>query len=107
MEKFLQILQEEFRSTLIKSADSTPRQYQFPEAKNLAKVAVGIRRCGKTYFLFQTMRKLISQHIPIDRLLYLNFEDDRLLPIDQKKMGEMVDALYTLQPDLHNHRCFL
>lgn len=107
MESFLQILQEEFRTSLSKTAHSTVRHYQFPEAKDLAKVAVGVRRSGKTYFLFQTMRTLISQHIPIDRLLYLNFEDDRLLPIDQKKMGEMIDALYTLHPDLHNHRCFL
>ncbi len=107
MEKFLQILQEEFRASLNKTINSTKRYYQFPEAKNLVKVAVGIRRSGKTYFLFQTMRELISQHISIDRLLYLNFEDDRLLPINQKKMGEMIDALYTLQPDLHNHRCFL
>ena len=107
MEKFLQILQEEFRASLKKTANSTIRRYQFPKAKDIAKVAVGIRRSGKTYFLFQTMRELLSQDIPIDRLLYLNFEDDRLLPIDQKKMGEMVDALYTLQPDLHNHRCFL
>ena len=107
MEKFLQVLQEEFRASLNKSENSTVRQYQFPQAVNLAKVAVGIRRAGKTYFLFQTMRRLISQHISIDRLLYLNFEDDRLLPMDQKKMGEMVDALYTLQPDLHNQRCFL
>lgn len=53
------------------------------------------------------MRQLILQNVPVDRLLYLNFEDDRLVPIDQKKMGEMIDALYTLQPDLHNHRCFL
>lgn len=107
MEKFLEILQEEFRASLNKTVDSTMRHYHFPKAKDLAKVAVGIRRSGKTYFLFQTMRELISQHIAIDRLLYLNFEDDRLLPIDQKKMGEMIDALYTLQPDLHNHRCFL
>lgn len=107
MEKFLQVLQEEFRASLNKTSGSTIRDYQFPEAKNLAKVAVGIRRSGKTYFLFQTMRMLISQHVSIDRLLYINFEDDRLLPIDQKKMGEMVDALYTLQPDLHNQRCFL
>lgn len=107
MEKFLQILQEEFRLQLSKTVNSTIRDYKFPEAKNLAKVAVGIRRSGKTYFLFQTMRELISQHVSIDRLLYLNFEDDRLLPIDQKKMGEMVDALYTQQPELHNHRCFL
>lgn len=107
MENFLQILQEEFRASLNKTANSTIRLYHFPEAKDLAKIAIGIRRSGKTYFLFQTMRELISQHIAMDRLLYLNFEDDRLLPIDQKKMGEMIDALYTLQPDLHNQRCFL
>ena len=107
MEKILQILQEEFRTSLKKTFNSTIRHYQFPEAKKHAKIAVGIRRCGKTYFLFQTMRELISQNIAIDRLLYLNFEDDRLLPLNQKKMGEMIDALYTLQPDLHDQRCYL
>lgn len=107
MEQFLQILQEEFRFSLEKTRNSTRRDYQFPQAENLAKVAVGIRRSGKTYFLFQTMRELISQDVAIDRFLYLNFEDDRLVPLDQKKMGEMIDALYTQQPELHNHRCFL
>lgn len=107
MEQFLQVLQEEFRASLKKTINSTIRNYRFPEAKNLAKVAIGIRRSGKTYFLFQTVRELISQHFPIDHMLYLNFEDNRLLPLDQKKMGEMVDALYTLQPDLHDHKCFL
>ena len=107
MEQILQILQEEFRASLNKTAASTIRHYNFPEAKQLAKVVVGIRRSGKTYFLFQKMRELLAQNISIDCLLYLNFEDDRLLPIDQKKMGEMVDALYTLHPDLHNRHCFL
>lgn len=107
MERLLQILQEEFRETLKKTADSHLRLFQFPEAKNIAKVAIGIRRCGKTYFLMQTMRKLISEKISVDRILYLNFEDDRLLPIEQKKMGDMVDELYTMNPELHNHRCYL
>lgn len=107
MEKFLQIIQEEFRSQLRKTAESTPRLYQFPKGKELAKVAIGIRRCGKTYFLFQTMRELIESKISVDRLLYINFEDDRLIPIDQKKMGGMVDALYTMQPSLHDQRCYL
>jgi predicted AAA+ superfamily ATPase len=107
MENFLQVIQEEFRSQLNKTEGSTPRFYRFPKGKDLAKVAIGIRRCGKTYFLFQTMRELIEDNISIDRLLYINFEDDRLIPIDQKKMGEMIDALYTLQPSLHDQRCFL
>src|SRR5690242_10852271 len=108
MEKILQILQEEFRYSLKNTACSTLRDYLFPKGKNLAKVAIGIRRCGKTYFLFQTIRELNSKYqIPIEHFLYVNFEDDRLLPIDQKKMGEMIDSLYTLQPQLHDHKCFL
>ncbi|MCE2983951.1 MAG: ATP-binding protein [Parachlamydia sp.] len=106
-EKILFTLQEEFRSLLERTSHSNRRDYQFPQAKNLAKVAVGIRRSGKTYFLLQTMRELLSQNVSIEHLLYLNFEDDRLLPIGQTKMGEMIDALYTQQPELHNHRCFL
>ena len=107
MEKFLETVQEEFRATLDKSKGSALRRYHFPEAKNLAKVAIGMRRVGKTYFLFQTMRELISQGISIDQLLYLNFEDDRLQPLDQKKMGDLIDSLYTQQPSLHDKRCFL
>lgn len=107
MEKFLQVLQEEFKTSLNKTTNSTLRQYRFPKAENLAKIAIGIRRSGKTYFLFQTMRELLAQNISIERLLYLNFEDDRIFPVDQKKMGEMIDSLYTLQPDLHNQKCFL
>lgn len=107
MEKFLPTLQEEFKETLRKSEKSILRNYKFPEAKGLAKVAVGMRRSGKTYFLFQTMRQLLSQNVSMDQLLYLNFEDDRLLPLDQKAMGEMIDGLYRLQPDLYNRRCYL
>lgn len=107
MEKILEILQEEFREQLKSTSHSIVRDYRFPEAKNLAKVAIGIRRSGKTYFLFQTMRELISRSISIDQILYLNFEDDRLLPIDHKKMGEMIDALYTLDPRLHQQKAYL
>lgn len=107
METFLQTLQEEFYTALKNSENCVWRKYQFPEAKNLAKVAIGMRRSGKTYFLFQTMRDLISHHIALDRLLYLNFEDERLLPMDQKKMGELIDSLYTHNPNLHDEKCYL
>ena len=107
MEDFLQILQEEFRTALVDTEKSTPRLYQFPEAPNIIKVAVGMRRSGKTYFLYQTIRKLLSEGIPLQRILYINFEDDRILPLDHKAMGQLVDALYTLYPDNHNHCCYL
>lgn len=107
MEQFLQVIQEEFRSQLSQSVDNTSRLYQFPKGKGMAKVAIGIRRSGKTTFLFQTMRELLREDVTLEQILYVNFEDDRLVPIDQKKMGEMIDALYTLQPSLHEQRCYL
>lgn len=103
----LQTLQEEFRAALAVTENSTPRSYKFPEAKNIIKVAVGMRRSGKTYFLFQTIRQFLSEGIPLDRFLYINFEDDRILPLDHKAMGQMIDAWYTLYPDNHNHCCYL
>ncbi|HAB98868.1 MAG TPA: ATPase, partial [Parachlamydiales bacterium] len=52
----IEILQEEFHSALSLIQKSTPRSYKFPESKNIIKVAIGMRRSGKTYFLFQTIQ---------------------------------------------------
>jgi predicted AAA+ superfamily ATPase len=49
----------------------------------------------------------VSEGIPLERVLYINFEDDRILPIDHKAMGKMIDAWYTLYPDNHNQCCYL
>lgn len=103
----LQTLQEEFRSALALTEKSVPRGYEFPEAKNIIKVAVGMRRSGKTYFLFQTIRKLLSEGVDLSRVLYINFEDHRILPMDHKAMGQMIDAWYTLYPNHHDHCCYL
>ncbi len=107
MQAILQTLQEEFCSALERTKKSTPRLYTFPKAKNIIKVAVGMRRSGKTYFLFQTIRQLLEEGFPLERILYLNFEDDRILPLDHKVMGQMIDAWYTLYPDHHNQCCYL
>ena len=107
MESILQTLQTEFYAALSFTEKSTRRAYKFPEAKNLIKVAVGMRRSGKTYFLFQTIRELLSEKIALERILYLNFEDDRILPMDHKAMGQLIDAWYTLYPENHNRCCYL
>ncbi len=107
MQAILQTLQEEFRATLALTSNSTLRRYKFPEAKNIIKVAIGMRRSGKTYFLFQTIRQFLLEGISLDRVLYINFEDDRILPLDHKAMGQMIDTWYTLYPDNHKHCCYL
>jgi len=82
MKAILQTLQEEFQTALKLTETSISRHYKFPEAKEVIKVAIGMRRSGKTYFLFQTIRQLLSKNVVLDRILYINFEDDRILPMD-------------------------
>lgn len=39
---------------------------------------MGVRRSGKTYYLFQLMKELLDQSCDKKHLLYINFEDERL-----------------------------
>lgn len=107
MPHILPTLLEEFQATLALTKDSVQRHFSFPRAEKMIKVAMGMRRSGKTYFIFQTIRDLVSQGVPTQRILYLNFEDDRLLPMLGKEMGELIDQFYTLFPENHDHCCYL
>lgn len=107
MQEIIQTLQEEFYEALKETAACTPRAYKFPEAKSLIKVAVGMRRAGKTLFLYQSIRELVSAGIPLSQILYINFEDKRLAPMEAKDMGKLIDAWYTLYPDNHHRLCYI
>ncbi len=107
MTPILQTLQEEFHDAIARTEKSTVRDYRFPAAKNMIKVAIGMRRSGKTYFLYQTIRQHLSEGIPLEHILYLNFEDDRLFPMTHKEMGQLIDQWYTLHPQNHNACCYL
>ena len=49
-------------------------------SQELEKVVtiIGPRRAGKTFFLFQLMSDLEAMSISRQRMLYVNFEDERL-----------------------------
>ena len=106
IERTLQILIEEFQATITRVKTLIPRAAKFPNAPNKIKVAIGMRRSGKTYFIYQSILEKLNQGIPISRILYLNFEDDRLLPIDMHKLAQILDAFYTHFPENHEHQCF-
>lgn len=103
----LQILLGEFHEKLKALKNLIPREAQFPKAPNKIKVAIGMRRTGKTYFLYEYILHLLTQGINKTTILYINFEDDRLLPIDEKKLAKLIDAFYTLYPENHDRKCYL
>ena len=42
------------------------------------RVFIGVRRAGKSFMLYQKMQQMLSEGLGWARMLYLNFEDDRL-----------------------------
>lgn len=79
---------------------TTPRTLTLPLDTGKVVALVGIRRSGKTYLLYATMQELESRGIDRRRMLYLNFEDDRLLPIHAGELDLILRAHEELYPDV-------
>lgn len=103
----LPLLLGEFRDKLNLLKNLVLRDAQFPDAPNKIKVAIGMRRSGKTYFLYQKILKILSEGVDKTSILYINFEDDRLLPLNEQKLAKLVDAFYALYPENHDKKCYL
>jgi uncharacterized protein len=105
--ELLPILLGEFYSKLGLLNNLVEREAQFPDAPSKIKVAIGMRRAGKTYFLYQHILKLLERGVSREAILYINFEDDRLLPWNEEILAKLVDAFYALYPENHDRKCFL
>ena len=61
---------------------------------------IGFRRSGKTFLLYQVIDSLLESGIPLKNILYINFEDDRLLQLKVTDLQYLLDAFYELYPEL-------
>jgi predicted AAA+ superfamily ATPase len=75
-----------------------PRDYKIP--LDLPKIIslLGPRRAGKTYILFDLIKQLRAS-VPVQRLVYVNFEDDRLFPLRLEEMDDLIQGYYELYPN--------
>ena len=100
-ELLIEILQE-FHEKMENFDLGICRDVEFSNIKNKIAVAIGMRRTGKTYLLMQKILQLMEDNIPLSQILYLNFEDDRLLPMNQEKLRHFIDEFYSLYPRNHD-----
>jgi uncharacterized protein len=87
-------------------ADVRPRIIDYHEKLRNATVIMGMRRTGKTYVTYQRMRELLAAGIPIERIVHLNFDDDRLKSLrleDLHLVGEIHAEMF---PDAAKQRCW-
>ena len=55
----------------------------------------GLRRAGKSYYLYQIIQEKFSKE-NYERLLLINFEDERLLEVTHHDMQHILDAYFEL-----------
>lgn len=79
---------------------------QPPAKGNLVNTVVGVRRCGKTYRLYQEMHRIIELGYPKSSLLYFNFEDERLKPYDASLLAEVVEVFFARNPQAKTEGAF-
>jgi len=84
----------------------TPRALSLPGLPGKADVVIGMRRSGKTWFLYQQIQERLASGVERERLLYLNFEDERLLPLAAADLGRIPEAFYRRFPASREQLCW-
>lgn len=83
----------------------TRRHTKLPWLPNKIDTVIGMRRSGKTWFVFQVISDLLSRGIPMESILYLNLEDERLLPIALSDLHRITNIYYRRYPQLRDRSC--
>ena len=79
-------------------------ELKLPATKKAITI-IGPRRAGKTYFLFDNMQRLKDINLTV--MLYLNLEDERLLPEKLDILGQFLQTYYEIYPENRKKKLYL
>lgn len=86
--------------------EPVPRSNRLHGIPGKADVVIGMRRSGKTWFCFQKIQELIASGTKKEKILYLNFEDDRLLDFRVDHFQDIVDVYFGKYPGHRSGTCY-
>jgi len=104
MKKIISQLIDDFHERNL--PDLVVRNQEFPNVEGKADVVIGMRRSGKTWFCYQKIKELIASGVKKDEVLYLNFEDDRLLDFNINNFQEILDVYFGKYPQHRKSQCY-
>jgi predicted AAA+ superfamily ATPase len=80
----------------------TRREIRLPRVPGKAMAVIGMRRSGKSSFLWQCLRDLMNAGEPRESLVYLNFEDDRLEGMDAADLSFLLETYFQQHPEFRD-----
>jgi len=82
-----------------------PREFNYSLLKsNLILSIVGVRRCGKTFLLYQIMQNL---QVPRENIIYINFEDEALYPLVGDELQNLLPVYFELFSSNPDYKIYL
>lgn len=93
----------DFHTTKLKA--SLSRSIKLPINTNSIISVIGVRRSGKTFLLYETIKNLLSKQIPVQNILYINFEDERLI-LKAEELDLILQSYMELYPKLKLSECY-
>ena len=86
--------------------DVKARDVAYLEKAHSATVVSGMRRTGKTYVTYQRMLELVASGVPLERIVHVNFDDDRLKGMKLEHLRLIGDIHAELYPDAAHEKCW-
>jgi len=74
------------------------RDYSLADTNEITAI-IGLRRVGKTYLLYQKIKELLKSGVGKNRIIFINFEDERLLGLKTEHLDSILEAYYELHPE--------
>ena len=98
--QFKQVIQEKLASAVsLPMPDLTRRDASLAPLQGKAQAVIGMRRAGKTSFLHQCRGDLLAAGRSVNRLIYFNFEDERLVGLTSDQLHLITDSHLRLFPE--------
>lgn len=67
-----------------------------------AQAVIGMRRAGKTFFLYQCLADRLARGVERERLVYFNYEDERLGALRAEDLGTIIEEYYRQYPQFRH-----
>lgn len=101
-EKWAEIIKDFYLKPL---PNTLEREISIPLEKpiNRAIAIIGPRRAGKTYLMFNLIKKLLMKY-PKENILYINFEKAGLLPLTSSDLVLLKETFFELNPKLNKNK---
>lgn len=82
------------------------RDYDIPLDSGKIISLIGVRRCGKSSIIFNMINHLRKQ-ISAQNIIYINFEDDRLIGVQTENLDDLIEGYYEIFPEKRDEKVFV